>query len=277
MAKKKEELTNENYFSLEMGKKYCSVSQLKNFIGVAGQRPCEERALAEMNGEYERPTSDSLLLGSLVDCLLTEPEKYESFIAEHPEMFSSKGPTKGELKAAYKIGLTMVDRCKRDNFFMRTLEGERQQIMTGDVFGVPFKIKMDAYMPGKYITDLKTCRSISESFYNPLTGQRESFIVFYDYISQGAIYQHIVYQNTGKKLPFFISAVSKEEVPDIAVIQIDNQTLSDRLESLEEQIKNVGLLKAGKIDPCKCGVCNYCRERKVLTKPINWVEIAGEV
>lgn len=277
MAKKKEELTNENYFDLEMGKKYCSVSQLKSFIGSAGQRPCEERAIAEMNGEYIRPVSDSLLLGSLVDCLLTEPKKYESFIESHPEMFSSKGPTKGELKAAYKIGLTMVDRCKRDSFFMKTLEGDKQTIMTGEIEKVPFKIKMDAYKEGKYITDLKTCRSITESFYNPISGMRESFIVFYDYILQGAIYQEIVYQNTGKKLPFFISAVSKENVPDIEVIQIDNQTLADRLDAVRDQIKNVGLLKAGKIEPCKCGECEYCREKKVLKKPINWVELAGEI
>ena len=275
MAKLK--LNESNYYSVDADKYYMSASQLKKFLGVAGKQVCEERALAEIKGEIKQEPSDALLLGSLCDCLLTEPTKYEEFKVNHPGMYAKTGVNKGELKTAFQIGLKMVERCKRDKFFMSTLNGDNQTIMTGDIYGVPFKIKMDAFKDGKYITDLKTCRSIRESFWNPVTRQRETFIEFYDYITQGAIYREIVYQNTGKKLPFFISAVSKEVVPDIEVIQIDNETLDNKLEMLRDSIKNAQALKMGEIKPCKCGMCDYCKEKKVLKAPINYLELAGVI
>ena len=78
------QLTDANYFSKEANKEYCSVSQLKRFIGSAGEFGCEARAMAEINGEIEpAEPSKSMILGSYVDCLLLEPEKQEKFEAEH--------------------------------------------------------------------------------------------------------------------------------------------------------------------------------------------------
>lgn len=274
---KKIDLTAENYYSAEMGKKYCSVSQLKNFIGTGAKAGCEVRALKEIDGEYVSPTSDALLLGSYVDCALTEPERMDEFKKNHPELYSSRGATAGELKATFKIAPQMVERAKRDKFFMKTLEGDHQSYMIGEIEGVPFKIKMDAYKKGKFITDLKTCKSIREFYWNPMTGRKESFVEFYDYILQGAIYQEIVRQNTGETLPFFISAISKETPTDIEVIQIDNDIMAEKLDIVRPAIAHVGMLKRGEIEPTKCGCCEWCIEHKVLTKPINWLDLAGNV
>lgn len=41
------------------------------------------------------------------------------------------------------------------------------------------------------------------------------FIRFWGYDTQGAIYQETVRQNTGKRLPFYIAAASKEPTTDI--------------------------------------------------------------
>lgn len=54
-------LTNANYYSLEANREFMSVSQLKSFL------KCEAAAMAELRGEYTRPTTTALLVGSFVD------------------------------------------------------------------------------------------------------------------------------------------------------------------------------------------------------------------
>ena len=55
------ELTQENYFSQEANQEYMSVSQYKAF------KKCEAAALSEINGEYQKPKTTALLIGSFVD------------------------------------------------------------------------------------------------------------------------------------------------------------------------------------------------------------------
>lgn len=344
------QLTSENYYSVEANKHYMSVSQLKNFIGTPFMPGCEKRALAEINGEYEREKTDALLVGSYVDIALTGTKsEMDKFIADNPQIVSSRGATAGQLKSQYQHANTMIDRVKRDKFFMRTLEGEHQVIMTGEIFGVPFKIKVDN-LADKAIVDLKTCESLTKIYY--AEGRRMNFIEYHNYILQGAIYQEIVRQNTlsrtyyliystrlengenevfyksnpfvtlgknslsinelemelgidkkflnkqvlyyeklhnrkatgiekelvceDKVLPFFLSCVSKEKVPDLGVFQIDNETLAECLESLEDDIKYVQMLKNGEVEPRECGCCDYCKEHKIITKPINWLDLGDE-
>lgn len=276
MAKKKFKLTADNYYSTEANKAYVSVSQYKSFIGCGAYNGCEYKALAEINGEYVRPSNEALLIGSYVDCALTEPDKLAEFIESHPDMIAKTGPNKGQLKKDFIKADLMIERARRDSLFMKTLEGNTQTIMTGEIEGVPFKIKMDAYKEGKYITDLKTCESIRKGYYNPVTGTRDNFIGYYDYITQGAIYQEIVYQNTGKRLPFFISAVSKENEPDLEVIQIDNETLAEQLEIVKMNVPQIQMLKNGEVEPIHCGYCDWCKKNKVLSKPISHLDIGGE-
>lgn len=267
-------LNNDNYFSVESNKAFCSVSQLKNFLGTPFMPGCEKRALAEINGEYAREKSDALLIGSYVDAALTgSKEELEKFIADNPNMISSRGATAGQLKSQYLHANTIIDRVKRDKFFMKTLEGEHQVIMTGEIFGVPFKIKVDN-LTDKAIVDLKTCESLTKIYYTE--GRRMNFIEYHNYILQGAIYQEIVRQNIGKVLPFFLSCVSKEKVPDLGVFQIDNETLAECLASLEDDIKYVQMLKSGELEPRECGCCDYCKEHKIITKPINWLDLGDE-
>ena len=266
-------LTADNYFSNDAAKRYCSVSQLKRFIGSGGRIGCEAQALAEINGEIEPPEpSKAMLLGSYVDCLLLEPKKKEQFEKNHPELFKKDG----SLYSDYAIAPDMVKTAKNDKTFMKALDGKKQVIMTGDIFGVPFKIKVDV-LGDKKITDLKTCASITETQFNPIRGQRETFAEFYDYDLQGAIYQQIVFQNTGKKMPFFLACISKEKVPDHEIIWIDDESLSERLEQVKPYIVHVGMLKNGEVEPTACGCCDYCRSKKKVKKAINWRQIGGEL
>lgn len=53
---------------------------------------------------------------------------------------------------------------------MQFMSGEKQVIMTAEMFGAKWKIKIDSYHPGRCIVDLKTCQSITKTFSHPDIG-----------------------------------------------------------------------------------------------------------
>lgn len=270
-------LTDKNYYSQEMNLEYCSNSQFKAF------QDCEYKAMKMLKGEYVEEPSPALLVGSLLDLYLTENEEaVEKFKAEHPEMYSSRGATKGLLKSEYQRVTQMVECAKSDPKFMYYLSGEHQKIMTGEIFGLKFKIKIDSYLEHKAIVDLKSCESIRKTYYHPEHG-RCSFVVFFDYILQMAIYQEIVFQNTGEKLPCYLAPISKEAITDHELIFIDNETLHDRIygnefsKGIADDVERIRLLKSGEVEPIKCGACDICVSEKKIERPISWLELGGEL
>lgn len=264
-------LTAENYYSAEMDREYCSASQYKKVYSV-GMQACEASFVAQLNGEYVEKKSDSLLIGSLVDSLYENDGDITVFANEHPECFSTRGASKGELKAVYKKGIECYERSKSDELFSLFMSGEKQRVFTGDIEGVKFKCKLDSYIPHKMICDLKTTKSITMPQRVEDTGY-VSFIEAYGYDIQMAIYQELVYQNTGERLPCFIAAVSKEDEPDIEVIWIDQDKLDAALIEVKNNVKNIDMLKNGEVEPIRCERCPYCRKTKRLTKAIHYSEI----
>lgn len=254
-------LTEDNYYSTEADKKYMSVSQFKSFAGTFGMVPCEAKAMAKLNGEWEDEPSTALMVGSYVDNYFDGT--LDKFKDEHPEIFTAKGT----LRAEYRKAEGMIARCEEDPLFMGYMNGQKQVIMTGKLFGCDWKCKMDSYIPDHAIVDLKTVKSITELKWVPDTGYMD-FVRYWGYDIQGAVYQEIVRQNTGKKLPFFIAAVTKEEEPNIEIIHVDDVYLREALASVKAGIDHVLAVKNGKIKPHRCGVCNYCKRTKVLQKPI---------
>ena len=186
------ELTEKNYFSPEMNMKYTGSSQIKSFLS------CEGKTLAELNGEWEEKTSEPMLVSSFIDESISET--LEDFKLVHPEIFTQKG----ELKAQYRIAEKVLEQIYDDPMFLKYLSGEHQKIMTGEISGVPVKIKIDSYFEDKLIVDLKAMKDL-ELIWNNSTKQKENFIQSYDYILQAALYQEIVRQHTGKQLPFIIA------------------------------------------------------------------------
>lgn len=264
-------LTADNYYEPESDMVYCSASQYKKLYCV-GMQTCEASFMAQLNGEYSENKSDALLIGSLVDSLYENDGDITVFANEHPECFSTRGSTKGELKAVYKKGVECYERSKADELFSQFMSGEKQRIFTGDIEGVKFKCKLDSYIPHKAICDLKTTKSITMPQRVEDTGY-VSFIEAYGYDVQMAIYQELVYQNTGEKLPCFIAAVSKEDEPDIAVIWIDQETLDRALTEVKSNVGNITMLKNGDVEPIRCEKCSFCRKTKKLTKAIHYSEI----
>lgn len=251
-------LTNENYFSTENQMKYCSSSQLKAFL------KCEAAALAEASGNYEREQTTALLVGSYVDAHFEGT--LDIFKAHHPELFKRDGT----LKADYSKAEYIISRIEQDEFFMSFMDGEKQKIMTGEISGVPVKIKIDSYFPDK-IVDLKIMKDFSP-VYRPEEGKL-TFIEAWGYDLQGALYQEIVRQNTGKKLPFFIAAASKENEPDLGVFEIPQELLDFELDKAKEVLPRIDAIKRSLIEPERCERCEYCRATKVLHKVMTMEEL----
>jgi len=246
-----------------------SVSLYKQFMS------CEAMALATLNG-WKEPGSDALLLGSYVHSWLEGPDAMEKFKQEHPQIFSSRGPTKGELRAEYKYADAMIQAVQNDPFCMFVLQGQKEVIMTADFAGAKWKIKMDAYAPDKgRISDLKTVKSIHEKHWDSNFNCYVSFVEAYGYITQMAVYCEIEKRATRRNewLEPLIVAVSKEEVPDKEIISFDERRLEIALAVIEETMPRILDLRNGLVDPERCGRCRYCRETKKITRVLHYSEL----
>ena len=274
-------LTNKNYYGAKASQEFMSVSQFKNF------QKCEAMALAELKGECERPKSKALLLGSFVDEMLTGTKKSQiKFIVENrSEIFQKSSKLSkctdeelNELLNDYLLdifnidnkpfaeivqALNAVEKVKNQPLMMKYLKGKKQQIMTGEINGVPFKIKMDSYKPGEYIADLKYLKD----FRSP--NLFENAIKYWQYDLQLAVYREIVRQNTGEILPVYLVIVTKEDVPRVAVVEVKEWNLEEPLEVVKALAPHYQAIKNGEIEPERCGVCDYCADTTILTEPID--------
>ncbi len=248
-----------NYFSRNNNMKYCGSSQFKDF------HKCQARALAELNGEYAREETTSLLIGSYVDAWFEGT--LDAFKESHPNLFKKDGT----LKAEYEKANAIIDRVNRDELFMKYMSGRKQVIKTGTIEGVPFKIKMDSYHKGKAIVDLKVIKDF-EPIWNEERGVKESFIRHWGYDYQAAIYQAI----EGNRLPFYICAVTKETVPNIAVIHIPQNWIDMAMEDIKNEIGIIQAIKNGEIEAERCEHCDYCRMTKKLTRVISADELDSD-
>lgn len=274
------EITKENYYSDEIAKEYMSFHRWLSLHGSLGLIPCEARAMAELNGEWKDEFADdkALMIGSYVDSALVGDEgELEQFKAEHPEIFVSRGANVGALKAEYQLADRMIERCERDIKFMAYLSGEHQKIFTCEMWGVKWCCRLDNYHKGGWISDLKTTKSISQQFWAGADTGHVSFVEFYGYDYQLALYQEIVYQCTGERLPCFICAVSKEKHPRIEVIQIPDSALFDALSEIKKSVEYTPLPQVwkGTVRPTRCDrdSCEYCADTKQIMQPIDYRDI----
>jgi hypothetical protein len=250
-------LTQRNYFSQKASREYMSVSQFKSFL------KCPAATLAELNGEYTPERGRALILGSFVDEMLTGTKKsQEKFIEENrDELFKNKGDPYADVEQAMET----VERVKKQPLMMHYLGGKHQKIMTGEIEGVPFKIKMDSYKPEEFVADLKYMASLrSPNLFTPM-------VEYWGYDIQAACYQEIVYQNTGKRLPFYFVVATKEKPAHLAVGQISQWNIDKAMEVVRANIVRFQKIKAGEIeaDRCEDYGCDFCTSTKIITEPID--------
>ena len=276
-------LTSKNYYGAKSNREFMSVSQFKQF------KKCEAMALAELKGEYKRPKSKALLLGSFVDEMLTGTKRsqikfvYDNFFELFQkssklcklddagrktfvtdffaDLFNADNKPYAEIVQA----LETIEKIKKQPLMMEHFKSKHQTIMTGEIAGVPFKIKMDNYKPGEFIADGKYMASLrSPNLFEPM-------VKYWSYDIQGAVYQEIVYQNTGKRLPFYLDIATKETPSHLAVAEIKQYDLDEALEVVKALAPRFQAIKNGEIEPERCGEydCNYCTETNIITEPID--------
>lgn len=243
-------LTNDNYYSLEANREYMSVSQLKDF------RKCEAMAMATIRGEWVRPQTTALLVGSYIDSWFEGT--LDEFTAAHPEIFKKDG----SLKSDYTQAEDLIAFAQRDPMFMRYMAGRKQVILTSELFGAKWKIKIDSYHPDK-IVDLKVMRSMERVM-------GKSFVEHWGYDLQMAIYSAV----EGRDLATYLAVLTKQDPPDKEIISIPRWRRVELLEEVERDMPRILAVKSGQHPAQRCGVCEYCRATKMLTEPIDF-EMVG--
>lgn len=247
-----EKLTEENYYSKQSDIDYMSYSQFKNFL------ECEAEALAIIKGEYEKPTTPALLQGSYIDAHFSGEE--EKFKAENPSIFKKDGT----LKSEFEICNLAIETIESDGEFLNEFyKGDAQTIVTGEIAGVPFKGKIDMLYPEK-IVDMKAMSSI-DPVWDESEHRKKPFYSFYRYDIQAAIYQELVFQQTGKRLPYYLAVVTKEKTPKKVAFQFTQEVLDAALSEIKEKAPKFQKIKLGEIEPIECGRCDYYHKNHKFT------------
>lgn len=272
-------LNSSNYFSREANEQYMSVSQFKSFLN------CEAAALAEIRGEYERPMTQALLIGSYVDSHFDGT--LDIFKAQHPEVFKRDGSLKSEYLAAEEA----INRAEQDELFMLLMSGKKQVIKTSEINGIPFKTKIDSLLDEKTcveivrrfpetaevfgfcegaIVDLKYVRDV-EPIWKEGEG-RVSFVEYWGYDIQGAAYQDA----DGQMLPFILAVITKETPAGIYALSVEQADLTAKLMEIEELAPRFQAIKEGLMPAERCEKCAFCRQTKVLQTIIDYKKLRIE-
>jgi len=272
-------LDNTNYHSQEANRHYyMSASQLKRFLD------CEALALAEIRGESIREESTALLVGGYVDAYFSR--MLADYVTEHPQVYTNKGTLRAEFQQAQDI----INLLEHDPLLMHMMDGETQKIVTGDIYGVPFRGKLDCLLSAEQcraiaedypemvddllmadgaIVDLKIMRDM-EPVWKPGAG-RMSFVQAWRYDLQLAIYQRLV----GGRLPCYLVVATKEKPPDKALIHVPQYMLDAALETAADTIVRANHLKQHPEEAVRCGRCDWCRQTKVVTGAVDADELEG--
>ena len=254
------ELTNENYFQ---DKTHLNNSTLKIYS------ECSSKALAISKGEYQQEfSSTALLVGSYVDSAIEGT--LEQFKNENLEIYKYKNPEKG-LKSEFVEADKMIEKINQDKFAKILLTGEKQRIFTGEIEGIKVKCKVDNInFNKKFFTDLKTCRDIFETQWNPETKERESFIQFRGYLLQLAFYREIIRQNTGEEFIACIVAYDKTDNLRGLTIQFTKEEIDNAYIEVLELIRQHKEALEGNVHRCeKCDYCNSTRKTSLNFSSFN--------
>lgn len=248
-------LTSSNYHSLEADRQYMSVSLFKSFC------ECEKAAMAYLNGEHKKQTTGAMLVGSYTHAAFESDEVFNQFLEENSSViFKARGGKYSDYETADR----MIETLKNDKFAMFAMQGDKEQILTANLHGTDWKIKVDSINHNNHVfSDLKTTQDIHKRYWSEKYDGWVSFIEKWDYLLQMAIYRKVIEQNTGIAYTPYIVAVTKENPPNKAIVHFDESRFSFEYEYTEMKMQRILEVKDG-ADPAACGKCDYCRSNKQL-------------
>lgn len=265
------QLTRDNYYSREADWEFFSCSQYEEFLD------CEARAMAKLDGRFEREESEAFLVGNYFHTYFEGKEAHEEFCRAHFDRIFKTKTTKSRgteitgKYAPYVQADKMIAAAEADSSIRQLIElpGDNEIIMHGKLFGkYPWKIRLDKYIHNpRTILDWKTVANIYETVWDSEAGERVSFVEKFHYLMRAAVYCEIEKQFTGNTTApaFWLVCISKQDPPDKEIISLNHrQRLGLELEKIHEHIERIYNIKKGLIKPKRCGHCEYCRKTKKL-------------
>lgn len=250
-------LTPQTYFTVEADKEYFSVSQYKNF------KACSLKAMHDLEAP-DTTYKSAFLEGHLFEELVAGDPKL--FMAQHPEMISTRGSTAGQLKSEFQRVVKAAEKFNNQEFFKNIINKcEKQVILTGKICGVPVKCCLDLFDRETFsIYDIKCMKDFNEQW----SKEEKRYIPWYyawGYVLQLAVYREIAKQNFNEEpKEIALIAATKEEVPDIQAIKFSTDLLDLELEEFKKNINYYNDIKRGLAPAIGCGICDYCKSIKEI-------------
>lgn len=264
------ELTRDNYYTLEADLEYMSCSQYQGWC------ECEAKQLAKLEGRWVDEPKEAFLVGNYFHTHFEGPEAHEQFCQENfDKIFKTKttkalGTVITGKYAPFEQADKMIEVAERDPLIKSLVDmpGENEKIMSGVLFGVPWRIRVDKYVPdGRLVIDYKTVANINELKWSDALHEKVTFIDAYGYMMRAAVYSEIEKQYAGAASDphFIIIAISKQDYPDKDVLELNHRQRYDyELEQIKERLAFIQRVKQGYTKPTRCGYCDYCRATKKL-------------
>jgi len=285
-------LTRENYYSQEANDYYFSMSMYKDFM------ECPYMAYHKyVVHDHTDGDKACFIMGNYAHTFFEGVKEHAEFIAQNSQhIISTRGANKGGSKAEFaKADLALNDIAK-DDWFMDSMEGTHEEIMTVKYAGVDWKIRIDNINHKKrFFSDFKYVKSLhikeKKPYYFNTDGevalypteedkeiltQRWIAIPFWEslgYWTRFALYQEIIRLNTGKIYEALMPVLTKETPPNRDIYSFNNpKRLMKELKSIEDNVPRILEYKKGK-NLAQCGICEFCRK----TKKINKIQVASSI
>lgn len=254
-------LTQENYHSAEARSLWLSASAIKT------AKKCESQWYAEHTGALVvDEDKEAFKLGHYFETMLTgTSDEIALFQSKNPDMFSSTGKTKWQLKATYKSVDECVEAVRRQPYLMDIINRSRKQkILTGTIDGVPVRVMMDLLDVDGSIYDLKAMKDFKPVYSEEYGGYVEWWQAW-EYAMQMWVYREICFQN-GILVPRTgLIAVSKTNA-DIKAISFCDDTMSAAGADVRYTIGRMADILNGMEEPIECDICDWCIKNRTITE-----------
>lgn len=247
-------LTKRNYYSHHSDLVYMSATWFKRF------EACEAAAWDLLQHPVEE-TSTALLVGNFVHSNYESKQAHEAFIKDHDSEINTRN---GTLRAPFEQAKAMIDRLNKFDEFMyfyNSTDCKKEAIVTGQLFGVNWKAKLDSLNVEKgYFCDLKTTMDMHRTFYNPETHKYDRlWFDEYNYGLQMAAYKKLLQLKYHKPFKCYVFAVDKTKSPAVEAIEFDMKRFEKGLSEIELYQPRLMAVLSEKETPIRCEHCDFCK------------------
>lgn len=251
-------LTPETYHSPQARAQWVSSSDIKR------ARRCEAQWYSSVCGKYiqdeEKP---AFVYGHLFEAAVCGASM-DTISAAFPEIFSTRGPRKGEVKAEYLGALQLSEAVRRSPFLSALIDRcQKQVIFTGTIEGLPVRMMADLLDEDGSIYDIKSARSFAPVWDNDREEYREWWSV-YDYPIQLWVYREIARQN-GLTVPRVGLIAGDKQNHDVQALTFGRETMAAAGADTRYTLRRMDAILSGDA-PQECGRCELCLSQKIITE-----------